>query len=154
MVQFESTCWNSDDDGRCSDYLLWTKFPDSALLQEMRKPLRKRKIPIFLEKNGNHEQIGSYSVSDHEDPICSWSVVGGLEKSFTLSELCKNPDREADRYEFGMLVSSFCDNFANIIRRIHGDSIEVLAYQSKCFRVAKNFKHWATVRANQMIFVK
>lgn len=154
VIQQQNECWNSDDENRCSEYIISTKFPDEITLRSLRTSLRKRKIPKFLELNGDHDQFGRYSVSDEDDPICTWMVKGSEEKSFIMSELCNSSELERERYEFGMLLSAFCDNFGHVIRRIYGDSVEVINYQAKCFKAAEDFKHWAKVPASHMIFPK
>jgi hypothetical protein len=120
-------------------------------LEEMRKGLRKRKLPKISEQMfGEAPGIGSFKVTiDGSILSIEWVVDGGRnpneKRKFSFQDLSFSPDLEKERYELGMLMSTIYSEHGREIRNSIPGPHEAMMESNPYFVEAEKWEHWAKV---------
>jgi hypothetical protein len=126
--------------------------PTQLELEELRKGLRKRKLPqISAVMFGQLIGLGSFKVIGDDKELLSieWQVTatGGRNEKriYRFSDLSFSPDLEKERYELGMLMSKiFLEHGREIRNSIPGPN-EAMKESNPYFVEADKWEHWAKV---------
>ena len=125
--------------------------PTDQELLEMRKGLRKRKLPEISEQMfGEAPGIGSFQVIETDYVLSiEWQVEGSSnthgKKMYTFENLSMSPDLEKERYELGMLMSTIFFEYGRQIRNSIGGHYEAMKESNPYFTEAFKWEHWAKV---------
>ena len=126
--------------------------PSQQELEELRKGLRKRKLPqISAVMFGQLIGLGSFKVIGDDKELLSieWQVTaaGGKNEKrvYRFSDLSFSPDLEKERYDLGMLISKiFSEHGREILNSIPGPN-EAMMASNPYFVEADKWEHWAKV---------
>ncbi len=125
--------------------------PTDQELLEMRKGLRKRKLPKISEQMfGEAPGIGSFRVTiDGSILSIEWVVDGGSnlkeKRKYTFQDLSFSPELEKERYELGMLMSTIYSEHGREIRNSIPGPHEAMMESNPYFVEAEKWEHWAKV---------
>ena len=126
--------------------------PTQLELEELRKGLRKRKLPqISAVMFGQLIGIGSFKVIGDNKELLSieWQVTaaGGKNEKriYRFSDLSFSPDLEKERYELGMLISKIFSEHGREIRNSIPGPNEAMMASNRYFVEADKWEHWAKV---------
>ena len=125
--------------------------PTDQELLEMRKGLRKRKLPEISEQMfGEAPGIGSFQVIETDYVLSiEWQVEGSSnthgKKMYTFENLSLSPDLEKERYELGMLMSTIYSEHGREIRNSIPGPHEAMMESNPYFVEAEKWEHWAKV---------
>ncbi|SMC82990.1 hypothetical protein [Polynucleobacter kasalickyi] len=126
--------------------------PTIDQLPDLRKGLRKRKVPIIrLGMRGSFDSLGSFSVSKATDAfLIEWQIKNCTSKSSNFKDLCTDPRLELNRLELGWLIAAMFDFEAQRIIDSIGHPIEGFNAASQPRKAAEDWRHWAKVKAGHM----
>lgn len=133
------------------------KLPTHGELQELRKGLRKRKLPhVFDGMWCSEPGIGGIKVtSAGSDFHIEWVSFDGSVKSAlkqaAWSSLCADPSLEMQRLEIGLVVSEILQAQGQKIMDSIGHPIDAFNEAKPYREAADEWKHWATVKAGHML---
>jgi len=126
--------------------------PTQLELEELRKGLRKRKLPqISAVMFGQLIGLGSFKVIADNKELLSieWQVTaaGGKNEKriYRFSDLSFSPDLEKERYELGMLISRIFTGHGREIRNSIPGPNEAMMASNRYFVEADKWEHWAKV---------
>ena len=126
--------------------------PTQLELEELRKGLRKRKLPqISAVMFGQLIGLGSFKVIGDDKELLSieWQVTaaGGKNEKriYRFSDLSFSPDLEKERYELGMLISKIFSEHGREIRNSIPGANEAMKESNPYFDAAEKWEHWAKV---------
>ena len=120
-------------------------------LEELRKGLRKRKLPKISEQMfGEAPGIGSFYVIETDYVLSiEWQLEGSSntlgKKMYTFENLSLSPDLEQERYELGMLMSTIFSEHGREIRNSIPGPHEAMKESNPYFVEADKWEHWAKV---------
>jgi len=126
--------------------------PTQLELEELRKGLRKRKLPqISAVMFGQLIGLGSFKVIGDDKELLSieWQVTatGGRNEKriYRFSDLSFSPDLEKERYKLGMLISKIFSEHGREIRNSIPGPNEAMKESNPYFAEADKWEHWAKV---------
>lgn len=125
--------------------------PTDQELLELRKGLRKRKLPKISEQMfGEAPGIGSFQVTiDGSILSIEWVVDLGSnpneKRKFAFQDLSFSPELEKERYELGMLMSPIYSEHGREIRNSIPGPHEAMMESNPYFVEAEKWEHWAKV---------
>jgi hypothetical protein len=126
--------------------------PTNQELEEMRKGLRKRKLPkISDEMYGQWKEMGSFKVIGSAIELMSieWNLTDSGEQNKPridrFLDLSFSPDLEKERYELGMLISKIFTEHGREIRNSIPGPNEAMMASNPYFVNADKWEHWAKV---------
>lgn len=132
------------------------KRPTKDELQNLRKGLRKRKLPkVFDGLCCNEPGIGGVRVTaignDYEIEWVTFVDEVKLEpKTAIWSELCSNESLELDRFEIGLTVYAILQHQANAVVDSIGHPMVALKEAEPYRKAAEVWRHWGIVKAGHM----
>lgn len=133
------------------------KLPTVDELKELRKGLRKQKLPkIFDGMWGSEPGVGGvkFTISD-DDYNVEWvsveNEVLSSVKNVSWKSLCGDPALELQRLEIGLIFAELLEMQAQRVMDAIGGPIESLRESEPYRTAAKKWRHWAIVKAGHMI---
>lgn len=133
------------------------KIPSNAELLELRKGLRKQKVPEILDGFWCSEPgIGgakfSKSGADYEVVWVSFeNGVKSEQKKASWRNLCLQASMELERYELGSVISEIFEAHAVKAMESIGHPIEAANVAKPYWDTATRWKHWGVVAAGHML---
>ena len=150
---------HTDPDGGCEHLKDLPQVPTPQQLTEMRKGLRKQKVPSIHDGwSGGHPKIGRFSITrEREQFVVEWVMDGSEPKSCTFEALCSNLEHELDRLEFGWMIANMAqlDKIHNTLDVDLPHPLEQAREKERVWnyfeKIEKRWRHWAVVPAGHMI---
>lgn len=133
------------------------KLPTQDKLLGLRKGLGKRKLPrIFDGMWCSEPGIGGVKVTANgEDFIVEWvSFDQGVKSPLKHADwrsLCSAPGLEMQRLEIGFVVSEILQTQGQKVMDSIGHPMDALKEAQPYRDAADEWKHWATVKAGNML---
>jgi hypothetical protein len=128
-------------------------FPTKEELIEIRKTLKKRKLPMIFDGMWLSEpQIGGAKFEKNDDDfLISWVYfINGIKTEVFKSSFQKiNTDEslEMDRLRLGITISNICKEQGSKILNSIGGPNEAAREASPYFKSADDWFHWAVISA-------
>ncbi len=132
------------------------QLPTSGELKELRKGLRKRKLPRVFDGMWISEPGvgGAVFYRDGDDYRVEW-VAGGNEKEMPRKkaqflDLCAQEDMELVRLEVGWVIAECLSaHYSKALRSIPGPK-EAMREAQPYLKMYDDWRHWALVPAGRM----
>ena len=148
-------------------YLSKDELPPIPTVEELlvlRKGLQKKTAPDVntLPDEYEDEGVGAFKKNSVRDQVeIHWRTFGSQAKSASFADLCRNPDRELDRLEFGWMIANFAARdgarYLSQLRPISYEDRHQNIYNKQYAREKKHFldivtawRYWAVVLAGHM----
>lgn len=128
--------------------------PSSTELNEIRKKLKKRKLPkVYPDMAGVLAELGEFEFKEIDGGFkAEWLLFGKEKKSAIFADLCNLETLELNRLELGWLVADIIEQYAqDMLHAIPGPN-EAMKEFSHFKKISDNWRHWSQVAPGSMIF--
>ena len=141
-------------------------LPSREELPTIRKGLRKKSLPdlALLPDEHEYENVGFFRKQTVKNQLrFHWKAYRSDDKEYFFGELCRDPQRELDRLEFGWMIANFAaldgGRYLSQLRPISYEDNHQNQFNRQYNQQAKHFlsivavwRHWAVVPAGHMKF--